>query len=66
MNKKIENDIETPKEEESKQEYSVIKDFVNKDDMKTYRVGTKTFLVTERAKTLSDLGYINAIPTTTI
>jgi len=73
MNKKIENDVETPKIEnsietpkEEPKEYSVIKDFVNKDDMKEYRVGTKTFLVTERAKTLSDLGYINAIPTTTI
>jgi len=62
MNKKIENEIETPKEEE-KQEYSVIRDFVNKDDLKTYRVGTKTFLVSERAKTLSELGYINALPT---
>jgi hypothetical protein len=66
MNKRTENDVETPKEEEQKQEYSVIKDFINKDDMKEYRVGTKTFLVTERAETLSKLGFINAIPSAKI
>jgi len=64
MAKRTENNTETPKEEEAKQEYSVIRDFVNKDNMKTYRVGTKTFLVSERAEMLSKLGFINALSTT--
>jgi len=51
------------KPKEDVQEYAVIKDFVNKDDGKEYRIGSSILLSAERAVTLSELGYIeNEVP----
>jgi len=57
----IEEEMKKPKEDV--QEYAVIKDFVNKDDGKEYRIGSSILLSAERAVTLSELGYIeNEVP----
>lgn len=47
---------------EDTQEYAVIKDFISKTDEVEYRIGSKILLGNTRAVTLTNLGFINAIP----